>query len=113
MAQSDVEVYLNALANERTRLKQMYDPRDPTLDVAASLRLSYEALGEAAQIALRHISVFSSSFDLEAAKAVVDLGNVKAPALQEANSQRQKGRAAPPELKCGIERALSSKPSGL
>jgi tetratricopeptide (TPR) repeat protein len=94
----DVDVYLKALADERTRLMQMHDPSDRALDVEAALRLSYDAMGEAAQTVLRHISVFSASFALEAAKAIVDLGKVKAPASQEINTQRSRGRVAPPAL---------------
>lgn len=56
---------------ERERLEALADPDDPASSVEASLRLSYEALGEAARAALCQLSVFPSSFDREAAGAVL------------------------------------------
>lgn len=61
--------YLQQL--EQERLKLLSDPDDPAASVEASLRLSYDALEPAAQSALCQISVFPTSFDLEAARAIV------------------------------------------
>lgn len=62
-----VAQYLKQLGGERTRLEHLRDPRDPEMDVAASLRLSYDALEEAAKLALCQLSIFPTSFDLDAA----------------------------------------------
>ena len=68
----EVAHYLDQL--EIGQLEYLSDPdnpNDPQVSVEASLRLSYDALEPAAQSALCQISVFPTSFDLEAAKAVV------------------------------------------
>jgi tetratricopeptide (TPR) repeat protein len=66
-----VDEYVQQLKDERIRLEKLRDPHDPELDVAASLRLSYDALDEATQSALCQLSVFVTSFDRDAARAVV------------------------------------------
>jgi hypothetical protein len=65
--------YLEQLSDERTRLAYLRDPRDPELDVEAALRLSYEALEEAARMALCQLSAFPTSFDPDAARNVVEV----------------------------------------
>jgi predicted ATPase len=65
--------YLRQLADERERLAALRDPDDPTLDVAASLALSYDTLDAAAQATLRQCAVFPGSFDAAAAHATIML----------------------------------------
>jgi tetratricopeptide (TPR) repeat protein len=67
-----IEYHLNALEAE-TRLAYMRDPNDPNISVEASLQLSYVALDTQAQQILCQLSVFPSSFDMDAAKAVLQL----------------------------------------
>jgi len=65
--------YLQQLADQRNRLAALRDPDDPTLDVAASLALSYDTLDAAAQATLRQCAVFLGSFDAAAAQATIRL----------------------------------------
>jgi tetratricopeptide (TPR) repeat protein len=65
-----IERHLKALEAE-TRLAYMRDPNDPNISVEASLKLSYDDLDAQAQQVLCQLSVFPSSFDMLAAKAVV------------------------------------------
>jgi tetratricopeptide (TPR) repeat protein len=68
----NVERYLARL--EQERLRHLRDPdslEDPHASVEASLRLSYKALPPSSQQALAQLGVFSGSFDVEAARAVV------------------------------------------
>ncbi|HEX9991167.1 MAG TPA: tetratricopeptide repeat protein [Chloroflexia bacterium] len=66
-----VEYHLKALEDERERLSHLRDPDLPNTSVEASLQLSYDALDPQAQHVLCQLSVFSSSFDITSAKAVV------------------------------------------
>ena len=66
-----VEDYLKQLSDERTKLQHLRDPHDPELNVEASLKMSYDALEEVAKSALCQLSVFPTSFDLDAARNVV------------------------------------------
>lgn len=66
-----VVAYLQELSIEHARLQQLQAPGDPVLNVEASLNLSYLALAPDTQRALRHLGVFSSSFELAAAQAVI------------------------------------------
>jgi tetratricopeptide (TPR) repeat protein len=66
-----IEYHLEALENERARLSQLRDPDDPNTSVEASLQLSFAALDPQAKQVLCQLSVFPSSFDIIAAKAVV------------------------------------------
>lgn len=69
-----VEGYLEQLEAERLKhLRDPDSPDDPQASVEASLRLSYEALEPAAQAALCQLSVFVTSFDRDAALAVVEV----------------------------------------
>jgi hypothetical protein len=70
--QRDVSQYLRSLAAERRRLKQLREPRDPKLNVEASLRLSYDALTPTVQAALRQLGVFTSPFDPAAAEGTIE-----------------------------------------
>ncbi len=63
--------YLRDLDATRTRLRHLRDLDAPDGDVEAPLALSYAALPEAAQAALRQLGVFPASFDLDAAVAVI------------------------------------------
>ena len=65
-----VEDYLKALENERERLTRL---RTPNTSVEASLQLSYATLDLPAQQVLCQFSVFPASFDLDAAKAVMEV----------------------------------------
>jgi predicted ATPase len=65
--------YLQQLADERERLAALRDPDDPSLDVAASLALSYDALDQVAQTTLQQCAVFVGSFDPAAAQATIRL----------------------------------------
>jgi hypothetical protein len=67
-----VDRYLGRLSDERMRLAQLRDPEDSDLDVEASLRLSYDALDQTVQEVLSQLSLFTGSFDLAAANAVVN-----------------------------------------
>jgi tetratricopeptide (TPR) repeat protein len=66
-----IEYHLKALEDERARLSHLRDPDDPNTSVEASLQLSYAALDPQAQQVLCQLSVFPSSFDITATKAVV------------------------------------------
>lgn len=67
--------YLAKLESER--LKILRDParsaHDPQASVEASLRLSFAALSQPAQVAFTQLAVFVASFDREAALAVVEV----------------------------------------
>ncbi|MDQ2809483.1 MAG: tetratricopeptide repeat protein, partial [Chloroflexota bacterium] len=68
--------YLQTLADTRTKLQALRDPRnpdDPEANVAAAFTLSYDALDPAAQDTLAQLSVFPAPFDEPAATAVVAL----------------------------------------
>lgn len=112
-----VDDYLKTLEIERLRyLKDPDNPDDPAASVEASLNLSYNALNDAGQRTLEQISVFSTGFDLSAARQVVSLQGIKRGAGDERALQstvdavahndqineqrlRPKGRAAPPGVK--------------
>ncbi|NJL34044.1 MAG: hypothetical protein HC893_09490, partial [Chloroflexaceae bacterium] len=68
-----VATYLNNLRDERARLAHLRDPKDPMLNVEASLNLSYSALPPDAQQTFAQLGVFMGSFPLEAAQQVVAL----------------------------------------
>jgi tetratricopeptide (TPR) repeat protein len=73
-----IEDHLKALEDERARLVYMQDPdaqdpNDPSTSVEASLQLSYSSLNPQMQQVLCQLSVFPSSFDMDAARAVVDV----------------------------------------
>jgi tetratricopeptide (TPR) repeat protein len=72
-----IERHLHALEAE-TRLAYIRDCDDPNKSVEASLQLSYAALDSAAQQVLCQLSVFSSSFDMLAAKEVVQASGAEA-----------------------------------
>jgi tetratricopeptide (TPR) repeat protein len=69
-----------------------------------SLQMSYDALGSLEQATLRQVSVFPSSFDMEAARAVVSLHGIKPTKGRYAlvsdeeaeTTEKPRGRAAPP-----------------
>ena len=65
--------YLHKLQDEHTRLATLHDPKDPTLNVSASLALSYHGLSTPAQHALVQLGVFVGSFTPAAAQAVIDV----------------------------------------
>ena len=69
-----VDKYLEQLEQERLRLQKLKDRNDLTLDVEASIGLSYAALDEAAQQALCQLGVCVSSFDSPAATSIIELG---------------------------------------
>ncbi len=75
--QQSVEGYVHALMDERSRLAQLRDPDDPTLDVEVSVALSYGALDLITQSVLCQLTVFPARFDLSAATAVVALPDVR------------------------------------
>jgi tetratricopeptide (TPR) repeat protein len=52
-------------------------PDDPEFSVKASLKLSYDAIEPAAQITLRQLGLFSGSFDMAAAKQIVQVPEAK------------------------------------
>ncbi len=54
--------YAAALADSRLRLEHLRDPDDSTLDVSASLQLSYASLSDADQRLLRRLSVMAGDF---------------------------------------------------
>lgn len=76
-----VENYLKALDDEREKLLLLQDPDDPNnpeVSVEASIRLSYDALGDELnpiKQMLCQISVFPGSFESEALRAIVDIPN--------------------------------------
>jgi len=73
----DVAHYLEELRAERlTPLSDRDNRDDPQASVASSLKLSYDTLEEAAKEAVCQMSVFPTSFDLEAVKAVVRISDV-------------------------------------
>ena len=65
-----VERYLERLEDERQRLSLLRDPEDASLDVKASLGLSYDALDLAAQDVLGQLAAFPASFDLAGAAGI-------------------------------------------
>jgi tetratricopeptide (TPR) repeat protein len=65
-----VERYLERLADERNRLSLLRDPEDSSLDVSASLSLSYDALDMAAKDVLGQLAAFPASFDLPAVAGI-------------------------------------------
>lgn len=70
----EVDDYLRILADERLRLSGLQNPDHPDLprySVAATINLSYRALNPTHQTIARHLGVFPTSFDREAARAVV------------------------------------------
>lgn len=79
-----VTAYLQSMRAEHTRLAHLHDPKDPALNVEASLALSYDALPVEAQQAFAQLGVFVGSFTLAAAEAVVDVdGSTAADLLDE------------------------------
>ncbi|HYP42286.1 MAG TPA: NB-ARC domain-containing protein, partial [Chloroflexia bacterium] len=73
-----IENHLKALEDERARLAYMKDPNvqdanDPATSVEASLQLSYAALDPQMQQVLCQLSVFPTGFDMDAARAVVQV----------------------------------------
>ena len=64
--------YLTQLTDERQRLARLRSPDDPERDVAAVLRLSYTALDQPTQSALRQLGVLASDADLTLIAAVLD-----------------------------------------
>jgi tetratricopeptide (TPR) repeat protein len=68
-----IEYHLKALEDERERLSQLRDPDDPNTSVEASLRLSYTALDPQVQQTLCQLSIFPASFDIDAARVVVQV----------------------------------------
>ncbi|HYP40791.1 MAG TPA: tetratricopeptide repeat protein [Chloroflexia bacterium] len=80
-----IKHHLDALEAE-TRLAYMRDRNDPNKSVEASLQLSYAALDVQAQQVLCQLSVFPSSFDMLAAKAVVQMTEVEG---QRANAEHR------------------------
>jgi tetratricopeptide (TPR) repeat protein len=66
-----VAAYLQNLRDEQARLAHLHDPKDPKLNVEASLALSYNALPADVQQAFAQLGVFVGSFALEAAEAVI------------------------------------------
>ncbi|HYO49876.1 MAG TPA: hypothetical protein VEW94_08490, partial [Chloroflexia bacterium] len=77
-----IEDHLKALEEERARLAYMKDPNvqdanDPATSVEASLELSYAALDPQMQQVLCQLSIFPSSFDIDAAKAVVQVARAE------------------------------------
>jgi tetratricopeptide (TPR) repeat protein len=78
-----VAAYLQNLRDEQARLKHLHDPKDPTLNVEASLSLSYDALPTDIQQAFAQLGVFMGSFTLEAADTVVEVDSSTADDLLE------------------------------
>ncbi|MDQ5823865.1 MAG: tetratricopeptide repeat protein [Chloroflexota bacterium] len=76
-ATRNVSVYVEQLRDVRARLVGLRDPEDPTLDVEASLQLSFDSLDMRAQETLRQLSVFPSSFESSSAAKVVELQDVE------------------------------------
>lgn len=72
-----VSDYLTDLAAHRTRLKHLYDAESIDLDIDSTLALSYDALPDNAQSALRQLGVMPQSFELAAAEAVVQLDGAR------------------------------------
>ncbi|HEY0071782.1 MAG TPA: tetratricopeptide repeat protein, partial [Chloroflexia bacterium] len=68
-----IQHHLNALEDERARLAHLRDPDDPNTSIEASFQLSYVALDPTAQQVLCQLGVFPTSFDVIAAKAVVQV----------------------------------------
>lgn len=72
------------------------------LPVIAAIQTSYHALAPLPQALLRQLGVFQASFDLDTARAVVNLQQVQPdreqPPSASSNQPRPKGRAAPPAL---------------
>jgi hypothetical protein len=79
-----VAAYLQNLRDEQARLAHLCDPKDPNLNVEASLALSYNALPADVQQAFAQLGVFVGSFTLAAAEAVVEVdGSAVAELLDE------------------------------
>ncbi|MEI6779131.1 MAG: NB-ARC domain-containing protein, partial [Chloroflexales bacterium] len=98
--------YLQAL--EKERLHYLSDPEypdDPSRSVSASLNLSYKSLNDARQRILRQISVFPSSFDLAAAKAVISLQGIKPGAGDERETQAAREAAGVPASSAPVKRS--------
>lgn len=68
------ETLLRQLRTERLTylVSPMRHPDEPTASVAASLRISYDALSPPLRRAMQQLSVFPASFTLEAATAVLE-----------------------------------------
>lgn len=66
-----IESYLDRLGNIHTKLAALRDPDDPSLNVEASLLMSYNALDHSAQEALCQLSILPGGFDLATAAAVL------------------------------------------
>jgi tetratricopeptide (TPR) repeat protein/transcriptional regulator with XRE-family HTH domain len=64
--------YIRQLADTRLLLRQLRDPDDRQLDVAASLELSYTLLDPTAQGVFRQLAVLSADFAMPLAHAVVE-----------------------------------------
>jgi hypothetical protein len=79
-----VAAYLQNLRDEQARLSHLHDPKDPKLNVEASLALSYNALPADVQQAFAQLGVFVGDFPLAAAEAVVEVdGSTTAELLDE------------------------------
>jgi hypothetical protein len=76
-----VAAYLQNLRDEQARLAHLRDPKDPALNVEASLALSYNALPLDVQQAFAQLGVFVGDFTLEAAEAVVQVDSSTAAEL--------------------------------
>ncbi len=73
--------------------------------MSASLNLSYKSLNDARQRILRQISVFPSSFDLAAAKAVISLQGIKPGAGDERETQAAREAAGVPTSSAPVKRS--------
>jgi tetratricopeptide (TPR) repeat protein len=67
----NVERHLQELTDTSKRLQKLRDSDDPSVSVEAAFELSYDKLDEAAKDILCQLSVFPTTFDLHAAKAIV------------------------------------------
>jgi hypothetical protein len=76
--------YLQSLRDEQARLSHLHDPKDPSLNVEASLALSYGGLSNDVQHTFAQLGVFVGDFTLDAAEAVVNAeGSTAADLLEE------------------------------
>jgi len=65
--------YIADLTDQTTRLQQLRNSHDPTMNIEAVLTISYQALPQAEQAALAQIGAFVTDFDYSAASAIVEL----------------------------------------
>lgn len=67
----NINQYIQQLTDERLRLAFLRDPGDPSLDVEASILVSYRQLTEEAQQVFRQLGVFAAPVDTTLTQAVI------------------------------------------